>query len=207
MGSLKKFADWLSGSNRNTPAKMITKLTIFQKRLQRQSAKLNSQARIARRKAVEFRKKGDVSASRVHMRSSLQQTNWAVGIDNYCLQIQGLQFKLEQAKAVGDINEIMKGIAKVVGQLQNSVSAPQINELIEEIDMGMQDFDVMSELTTSGMESMNVTTEVSDKDIDKALQEVDAEISIETGEALPSAVGDSKISDLEKEIKRLKENK
>ena len=141
------------------------------------------------------------------MRSSLQQTNWAVGIDNYCLQIQGLQFKLEQAKAVGDINEIMKGIAKVVSQLQNVVSAPQINELIEEIDMGMQDFDVMSEITQSGMESMQVSTEVSDKDIDKALQEVDAEISIETGEALPSAVGDSKISDLEKEIKRLKENK
>jgi hypothetical protein len=206
MGTLKKFADWLTG-NKYTPQKMITKLTIFQKRLQRQSAKLNSQARIARRKAVEFRKKGDVSASRVHMRSSLQQTNWAVGIDNYCLQIQGLQFKLEQAKAVGDINEIMKGIAKVVGQLQNVVSAPQINELIDEIDLGMQDFDVMQEMTASGMEAMQVSTEVTDKDIDKALQEVDAEISIETGEALPSAVGDSKISDLEKEIKRLKENK
>jgi hypothetical protein len=186
---------------------MITKLTIFQKRLQRQSAKLNSQARIARRKAVEFRKKGDVSASRVHMRSSLQQKNWAVGIDNYTLQIQGLQFKLEQAKAVGDINEIMKGIAKVVGQLQSVVSAPQINELIEEIDLGMQDFDVMQEMTASGMEAMQVSTEVTDADIDKALQEVDAEISIETGEALPSAVGDSKITDLEKEIKRLKENK
>jgi len=206
MGSLKSFADWLSG-NKNTPAKMVTKLSIFQKRLQRQSAKLNSQARIARRKAIEFRKKGDVSASRVHMRSCLQQQNWAVGIDNYVLQIQGLQFKLEQAKAVGDINEIMKGIAKVVSQLQTVVSAPQISELIEEIDMGMQDFDVMQEMTASGMESMQVSTEVTDADIDKALQEVDAEISIETGESLPSAVGDSKISELENEIKRLKENK
>ena len=87
------------------------------------------------------------------------------------------------------------------------MSAPQINELIDEIDLGMQDFDVMQEMTAQGMESMQVSTEVTDKDIDKALQEVDAEISIETGEALPSAVGDSKISDLEKEIKRLKENK
>ncbi len=206
MGTLKKFADWLTG-NKNTPAKMITKLTIFQKRLQRQSAKLNSQARIARRKAVEFRKKGDVSASRVHMRASLQQKNWAVGIDNYVLQIQGLQFKLEQAKAVGDIAEIMKGIAKVVGQLQTSVSVPQISELIEEIDLGMQDVDIMQETAASGMEAMQVSTEVTDADIDKALQEVDAEISIETGEALPSAVGDSKITELEKEIKRLKENK
>ena len=69
MGALKKFADWLTG-NKYTPQKMITKLTIFQKRLQRQSAKLNSQARIARRKAVEFRKKGDVKKGKSYIHTT-----------------------------------------------------------------------------------------------------------------------------------------
>ena len=88
MGSLKKFAKWLSGDAKdgNSTVSSITKLKIFIKRLQRQSAKLNSQANISRRKAVDLRKKGDISSSRMHMRASLQNKKWAEGIDNYVLQ-------------------------------------------------------------------------------------------------------------------------
>ncbi|MCP4762873.1 MAG: SNF7 family protein [archaeon] len=205
---MKKFASWLSGDpqGKNTAVSSITKLRVFIKRLQRQSAKLNSQAKIARRKAVELRKNGDVSASRMHMKAALQQKKWAEGVDNYVLQIQGLQFKLEQAKAVGDISNILKGVATAVAGLQANVNAPQISELVDQIDMGIQDFDVTQEITESGLESMTTSSEVSEEDIDNALAEVDSEISVETGQALPTA-GDGKITELEKEIQRLKEGK
>lgn len=209
MGSLKKFANWLSGGpgsrGKNTAVSSITKLKVFTKRLQRQSSKLASQSKVARRKAVELRKTGNLSASRLQMKSSLQNQKWALGIDNHVLQIQGLQFKLEQAKSVNDVAEILKGVAISIAGLQNQVNAPQISELVEQIDLGIQDFDVIQEMTEEGFQSMEVSA-VTEKDVDSALAEIDSEISVETGQALPSA-GDGKISDLEKEIQRLKESK
>ncbi|MHA1340402.1 MAG: Snf7 family protein [Promethearchaeota archaeon] len=208
MGSIKKFADWLSGgkNSKNTATTSITKIKVFIKRLQRQSAKLQNQAKIAKRKAVELRKKGDIAGSRLHMRSALQNEKWAHGIDNFILQIQSLQFKLEQAKAVEDVGKILESVAVAIKGLQNAISAPQISDLVEQIDLGIQDFDVTQEITETGLEAMNVNTEVSDEEVDQALAEVDTEISIETGQALPSA-GDSKIKELEQEIQRLKEGK
>ncbi|MHA1728793.1 MAG: Snf7 family protein [Promethearchaeota archaeon] len=207
MGSLKKFANWLGGGKqkRSTATSSITKLKVFVKRMQRQSMKLESQAKISRRKAVELRKKGDMSASKMLMKSSLQNKRWAQGIDNYVLQIQGLQFKLERAKSVKDVSEILQGVATSITSLQNSVSAPQISELVEQIDLGIQDFDVVQEMTEDGLEGMNVS-EVNDEDVETALAEIDSEISVETGSALPTA-GDGKITELEKEIQRLKEGK
>jgi division protein CdvB (Snf7/Vps24/ESCRT-III family) len=208
LGSLKKFAGWLSGSGKDkyNATSSLTKLRIFTRRLQRQGQKLNVQATQARRKAVDLRKKGDTSSSRVHMRSYLQNKKWSEGIDRYILQIQSLEFKLEQAKASKDVQEILEGVAQAVGSLQADVSAPQISQLVEQIDMGIQDFDVVQEMTESGLESMNATGEVTDNELDEALAEVDSEISVETGQSLPSAEG-NKISELEKEIKRLKEIK
>lgn len=208
MGSIKKFANWLSGGqgSKNNATNSLTQLKIFIKRLQRQSLKLNQQAKISRRKAVELRKTGDINASKMHMRAALQNQKWALGIDNYVLQIQSLEFKLEQAKAVDDVGKILEGVAAAIAGLQKTVSAPQISELVEQIDLGIQDFDVTQEITETGLQSMSVSSEVSDEEVNKALAEVDSEISVETGESLPTA-GDDKINELEKEIQRLKENK
>ena len=208
MGSIKKFANWLSGGqgSKNNASNSLTQLKIFIKRLQRQSLKLNQQAKISRRKAVELRKAGDINASKMHMRAALQNQKWSLGIDNYVLQIQSLEFKLEQAKAVDDVGKILEGVAAAIAGLQKTVSAPQISELVEQIDMGIQDFDVTQEITETGLQSMSVSSEVSDEEVNKALAEVDSEISVETGESLPTA-GDDKINELEKEIQRLKENK
>jgi hypothetical protein len=209
MGSLKKFANWLGGGSgsggKNPATRSITKLKVFVKRLQRQSAKLNSQAKVARRKAVDLRKQGDMNGSKIYMKSSLQSKKWGLGIENYVLQIQGLQFKLEQAKSVSDVTEILKGVASSISSLQNSVSAPQISEIVEQIDIGIQDFDVVQEMTEDGLTTMNVS-EVTEEDVTSALAEIDSEISVETGQALPAA-GEGKISEIEKEIQRLKEGK
>jgi hypothetical protein len=54
------------------------------------------------------------------------------------------------------------------------------------------------------------STAVSDAEVDTALAEVDAELSIGTREALPSvpgAIGENEITDLEAEIKRLKQQR
>jgi len=55
------------------------------------------------------------------------------------------------------------------------------------------------------MTDMNIDTAVTETQVDEFLGEIDSEIGIETGIALPSAVGSSqKIKELEEELNRLK---
>ena len=71
--------------------------------------------------------------------------------------------------------------------------------------MDIEDFSVTQEIVSDSMDDISLETAVTDNKVDQFLSEVDAEIGIETGVALPSTSGgDSKIKDLEDELNRLK---
>ncbi len=208
MGTLKKFAGWVGGTGGSKDDKTIstiTKLKVFNKRLTVQARHLDQKSQLARRKAIEFRKKGDNNGSRMQMKSHLQMQAWKNNIEGFQLKLEGLQYKLEQAKAMKDVSGILTSIASTIQGLSQSVSAPEISQLVEKIDLNISDFDVTQEVASEGMENLGSTDQISDAALDKALEEVDAEISAETGTALPSA-GAGKISELEKEIQKLKQN-
>ncbi len=208
MGTLKKFAGWVGGSDSGKGDKTlstITKLKVFNKRLTVQARHLDQKSQLARRKAIELRKKGDNNGSRMQMKSHLQMQAWKNNIEGFQLKLEGLQYKLEQAKAMKDVSGILTSIASTIQGLSQSVSAPEISQLVEKIDINISDFDVTQEVASEGMENLGSTDQISDATLDKALEEVDAEISAETGTALPSA-GAGKISELEKEIQKLKQN-
>jgi polyhydroxyalkanoate synthesis regulator phasin len=59
------------------------------------------------------------------------------------------------------------------------------------------------EVAEAGMERMSISTEVTDGEIKQALGELDQEIEVETGTALPQP--EKKVSELEAEIRKLKE--
>jgi|SRR5271157_3604522 len=206
MGTLKNFAGWMSGNKggKDTTLSVLTKLKIFNKRLSRQATQLNMKSQRARAKAIDLRKKGDTAGSKMQMRAHLQMQAWKNNIENFQLKLDGLQYKLEQAKAVNDVESILKNVAGVITVLQKTVSAPEISQIISQIDLGISDFDATQEVAAEGMEDMGATDQISDDQVDLALDEVDAEIMAETGTQLPSA-GSGKISDLEKEIQKLKQ--
>ncbi len=209
MGTLKKFAGWVGGSDSggrgDKTLSTITKLKIFNKRLTVQSRQLDQKSQLARRRAIELRKKGDNNGARMQMKAHLQMQAWKNNIENFKLKLEGLQYKLEQAKAMKDVSGILQSIASTIQGLSQSVSAPEISQLVEKIDLNISDFDVTQEVAAEGMENLGSTDQITDNAVDKALEEVDAEISAETGTALPSA-GSGKISELEKEIQKLKQN-
>jgi len=71
----------------------------------------------------------------------------------------------------------------------------------------VEDFAVTEEITTDGISDIMVDTAVTDTDVKDVLGEIDAEIQVEMGVALPSAASgasDEKIAELEKELNRLK---
>lgn len=213
IGSIKKFAKWLGGERsrkgEDPLRKTITSLKIFNRRLQRQTRKMESQEKLARKKAVARRKAGDIPGSKLHMKSSLQFQKWSHATENFRVRLDGVQFKLEQAKAMGDFTGVAQDIVGVLAQLQLDVKAPAIAEILGQLDLGFGSMESMFNETAEQLELSDdaSSTGVSEAEVENALAEVDAELSIDTRQALPSvpgAIQDGEISDLEAEIKKLK---
>jgi len=209
MGFLKDISKWLSGGKKgkDNVRTATVKLKVFNKRLMRQTKKMEMSAKLARDKAVNLRKQGDLQGSEFHARNYLQVKKQARAIDLFRTNLEGMVFKLEQAHAVKDVAEVMKGIAASLGALKNQLSIPQLTEMMTSIGVDMEDFAVTEEITTDGISDIMVDTAVTDTDVKDVLGEIDAEIQVEMGVALPSAASgasDEKIAELEKELNRLK---
>ena len=89
------------------------------------------------------------------------------------------------------------------------VKAPEIAQILGQLDLGFGSMEAMFNETAEQLELSDdaSATGVSEEEVETALAEVDAELSIDTRQALPSvpgAINDGEISDLEAEIKRLK---
>ncbi len=216
MGSMKKFAKWLSGDRKKRgtdPVRStITSLKIFNKRLQRQIRKMEQQQKLARKKAIERRQAGDIPGSKLHMKSSLQFQKWNHNTENFRVRLDGVQFRLEQAKAMGDFSNVAQDIVTALGGLQMQVKAPQISAMLSQLDLGFGNMEAMFAETSEELEMQDDASAsgVSEDEVENALAEVDAELSIGTREALPSVPGQvpgEEISDLEKEIQRLKNSR
>ncbi|MFX1375264.1 MAG: Snf7 family protein [Promethearchaeota archaeon] len=206
MGFLKDISKWLSGgrTGKENVRTAAVKLKVFNKRLMRQTKKLEISAKLARDKAVTLRKQGDMDGSKFHARNYLQVKKQSRAVEMFRTNLEGLLFKLEQANAVKDVSQIMKGIAQSLSALKSQLSVPQMTELMSQIDIDMEEFAVTADIATEGMDNISIDTAVTDADVTEVLGEIDAEIQVEMGAALPSAASDEKIAELEKELNRLK---
>ena len=208
MGLFNKINDWLSsslGGNKEKKLRTaITQLKLLNTRLTKQAMGQNRMAQYTKRKAIELRKKGDIEGSKVQMKASLQSQAWANNIENFKLKLEGLQFKLEQSKAIKDVAAILVDVAATMQGLSKSVSMPDITKSLEDIDLGISNFDITQEVAAEGMEQLGATDQIPDEDVEKALEEVDAEIEVETENALPSA-GKAPTDELERELQSLKQ--
>ena len=205
MGFLKDMSNWLAGGKKkDTVRSASVKLKVFNKRLARNVRKMEITAKQARDKAVRLRKAGDMDGSAFHARNYLQVKKQARAIDHFRTNLEGMVFKLEQASAVKDISNIMTGIAASLGALKSQLSVPQLTEMMTEIGIDMEDFEVTQEITSDGIDSMTLDTAVSDNQVKDILGEIDAEIQVEVGGALPSIDPDGKVKELEEELNKLK---
>jgi len=205
MGFLKDMSNWLSGGKKKDTVRSATvKLKVFNKRLMRQTKRMEITAKQARDKAVKLRKSGDMDGSEFHARNYLQVKKQARAIDHFRTNLEGMVFKLEQANAVKDISNIMTGIATSLGALKSQLSVPQLTEMMTEIGIDMEDFEVTQEITSDGIDNMTLDTAVSDSQVKDILGEIDAEIQVEVGGALPSIDPDGKVKELEEELNKLK---
>jgi len=208
MGFLKDLSKWLGGGKgkKDNIRSASVKLKVFNKRLMRQVTKLEINAKKAREKAVKLRKEGDMEGSKFHARNYLQVKKQARAVDQFRTGLDSLLFKIENASALKDVAGIFKGIAQSVAALKNQMSVPQLSEMMSSMEMDIADFEITSEITTEGMSDIVMDTQVTDDDVGNVLGEIDAEIGVETGSALPTATSDQRVKELEEELNRLRSN-
>ncbi len=214
IGSLKNFAMWLSGGyQKQNDTSPLIKIKVFNKRLARQIGKMEIQERTAKKKAITARKNGDIAGSKLHMKSSLQYRKWAHSTENFRVRMEGVQYRLEQAKAMGQFSKVAEDIVGTLQGLQEQVKMPEIAKLLSEMDLGFGSMESMFGETSAQLEITDdaSSTGVTDDEVNLALAEVDSEISVETGISLPSVPAginaEEQIDDLEKEIKKLKQQR
>ena len=182
------------------------KIRVFNKRLLRQSKKLEITAQQAKDKAIKLRQQGDMQGSEFQARNYLQIKKQATAVDSFRSNLEGLQFKLEQATAIKDVAGIMGDIQGSLTLLKSQLSLPELTEVMKNLEMDVSDFDVGHEIASEGMGNVTMDTQVTDSDVKSFLGEIDAELQVEMGSALPSVVPEGKISELEKELDRLKQD-
>ncbi|MGV9200225.1 MAG: Snf7 family protein [Promethearchaeia archaeon] len=211
MGFLKDFSEkaskWLKGKeNVKDGIKSATiKLRIYNKRLLRQVKKLEQTASRERKKAVKFRKEGDNQGAKTHARRFLQLKSQVRSVEKFRSNLEGLQFKLEQASAVKDVAGIFKSISTSVSNVKNQLNIPQIQDVLTDLTVDMEEIGMTQEVASESMEDVNMEMSVDDSKVDNFLQELDTEIEVEAGGNLPSPmIEDERVKDLEEELKKLK---
>lgn len=158
-----------------------------------------------RQRARKYREQGNDAAAKLYAENTVRYQKWALGVDTYRLHIHGLLMKLKQTQATADTAKILGGIHRALNGLKSSVNTQNITQIVDQIDGQIETFDIAQDMAQDGIENINVRTTVQPTETAKVLAEIDQEISVETGMALPSTP--SRIAELEKEIKRLKEEK
>jgi division protein CdvB (Snf7/Vps24/ESCRT-III family) len=175
---------------------------------------METSSKMNRTKAIRARESGDLAGSKMLIKASIQSKKQANITDNFRIKIEGVQYKLEQAKAMQDFTGVAKEISGALIGLQKSINIPALNEMIKQMDSGFENFDTLLDTTTEQLETMDAgsSSAVGEEEVEEALAEIDAEIGRKTSEALPSApISSSEIKEdigsLEDEIKRLKEQR
>ncbi len=201
MSVIRRFTSWLGGGP--DLKKLIFRLDVFCRKLDLQRKMLEKEASKSRQRAKKYRLAGNMDATRMYLQHQLRFQKWALSVDSYRLRIEGLQTQLRQSEAMGEVAKILGQLNSALGGLKNQVKVPEVAKLVDQIEGNLRHFEMTQEVAEAGMDRMAVSTEVTDGEVKDALKELDSEIEVETGTSLPEP--EKRVSELEKEIERLKE--
>jgi len=197
--ALKRFGQWLRGSDYR---RLTVNMDIFCKKLDFQRRQLEAESKRNREKALQYRKEGNDGAFKMYVEQYLRYQKWALGVDVYRLRIEGMLFKLRQSQMAKDIAGILGSVKATLKDLRLAVSVPDVAEMVDGIEKELQHVELAQEVTQTGVDRAIASTTVTPEDVAQAMEQIDAEVEATT--ALP--VPKSKESELEKEIKKLKES-
>ena len=202
---MKKFIKFIKG--KGNLEKLILNIDIFTKNLERQRKQLMREARKNFDRAREYRLEGEDESAKLYLEHYVRNKKMAYGVDRYRLNIVNLLGQLKQAQAHNATALALMSIQSNLEGMQSNLEIPTLEALMGNIVQTFQQFKMSGELMHDKMEEQQkVDTAVSDEDLSAAVAELDADIGLETGISLAKPA-DGKVSKLEDEIKKLREDK
>ncbi len=202
---MKKFIKFIKG--KGNLEKLILNIDIFTKNLERQRKQLMREARKNFDRAREYRLEGEDESAKMYLEHYVRNKKMAYGVDRYRLNIVNLVDQLKQAQAHNQTALALMSIQDNLAGMKTNLEMPTLEALMGNIMETFQQFKLSGELMHERMEEQQkVDTGVSDEDLSAAVAELDADIGLETGISLAKPA-DGKVSKLEDEIKKLREDK
>ncbi|WEU39998.1 MAG: SNF7 family protein [Candidatus Odinarchaeum yellowstonii] len=201
MPLLERLTSWLRGPKLSD---LNRKLEIVCRKLELESLRLDKQAKNNRAKAKKARLEGDNQAAETYIHHYLKFKNSIIEIDSYRLGIEGLLVDLKMKEAVSEVSKILGNLKYVISIVKNRIRIPDLTKTLEEIDQSMKHISSAKDLAEKRIQSITRVSEIKPEDVQKALNEIDQEIAVEAERGLPEPSG--KVSELEKEIEKMKES-
>ncbi|MFX0100602.1 MAG: Snf7 family protein [Candidatus Hodarchaeota archaeon] len=208
MGKIQEFLGWLSsdddgggkktsyrrpGKGKMTPAqrtrKMLFKLKRQIMKMDKMQKKLEFQADNQRKKAIEAKRNGDDQRAKMYAKEMLKYRKLSANMINFVSGLEGMKFKLEQVVETQRMSEMFQSIDISLQNMKESINVPEIQETLDSINSTITDMDVNLEFTTEGIE-MATDANVSDVELSKAMEEIDAGLAVE-GLELPTAAAET----------------
>lgn len=202
---MKKFIKFIKG--KGNLDKLILNIDIFTKNLERQRKKMMQEARKNFERAREYRLEGEDESAKLYLEHYVRNKKMAYGVDRYRLNIVNLLNQLKQAQAHNQTALALMSIQQNLAGMEQNLEMPTLEALMAGITQTFQQFKLSGELMHEKLEDQQkVDTQVSDEDLQSAFSELDADIGLDTGVHLAKPA-DGKVTKLEEEIKKLREEK
>lgn len=204
MGVLEDFFRWIRKSDNYN--KLTYNLELVNRNLLYQRKQLEKESKAQFNKAKKYRLEGNNQGSRLYMEHRLRFQKWAISVDTYRLNIEGLIHQIKMAKSHVEIAKNLSSVQRSLKSLLKNVEIPKLGEMMSDLQRNLQQFDLTGEYIQDGVEEGTQTSlQVTEYDIKEGMAQLDAEIEAEAKKTLlpPS----EKMVELEKEIKKLKEDK
>jgi len=197
----KRFMSWLGGGK--SLQDLVINLKLTDRRLERQKKKLKNKERKMLREARGEIQQGNLENARTYATDAARYRRWAMGYSQLQSKINGLQFKMERAQAVGDLSKDLKWVIRSLRTINAQIKAPELGQTINELEGALGEADISSEVMEDGLEG-TMAADVEDTEVDKIMVELGAERSVHAETGLPSP--DIRSKELQKEIEKLKED-
>ncbi len=204
MGVLEDFFRWVRKSDNYN--KLLNNLELFNRNLMYQRKQLEKESKAQYKRAKKYRLEGNNQGAQLYMQHRLRFQKWAIAVDTYRLNIEGLVHQIKMAKSHVEIAKNLSSVQRSLKSLLKNVEIPKLGEMMADLQRNLQQFDLTGEYIQDGVEEGTQTSlQVTEYDIKEGMEQLDAEIETEAKKSLlpPS----EKMIELEKEIKKLKEEK
>ncbi|UCE13428.1 MAG: Snf7 family protein [Candidatus Heimdallarchaeota archaeon] len=200
-----KFGNWLRGGGGRGDArstrKWIVRLRMVEKRMTRQRNKLIKEEKRMLKEVERAIEDGDMTTARLLAKDVAKNRTMARGCQQMASRVKAIKFKLEQAAATQAIGQDLKGLVKTLHQMNTQLKIPQLEGVLQQMEIETERVDMATEAMDEGFEMMTSDIE-EDEMVDKIIGELSASKAAAADFGLPSP--DIRSQELQKELEKIK---